>query len=49
VRVAVRLEADAPREALAALVARANLHSPVANTLHDGTRVSVALTAPTGC
>jgi uncharacterized OsmC-like protein len=48
VRVAVHLEADAPREALAALVARANLHSPVANTLHDGTRVSVALAAPTG-
>jgi uncharacterized OsmC-like protein len=43
VRVAVQIEADAPREALAALVTRATLRSPVANTLHDGTQLSVAL------
>ena len=45
VRVAVRIAAEAPREALAALVARATLRSPVANTLHDGTQLSVALAA----
>lgn len=45
VRVAVHITADAPREALAALVARATLRSPVANTLHDGTQLNVALAA----
>ena len=43
VRVTVHLEADAPRDALAALVAHAALWSPVANTLHDGTELNVAL------
>jgi uncharacterized OsmC-like protein len=43
IRVAVHMDADAPREALAALVVRAVLRSPVANTLHDGTQLSVAL------
>lgn len=45
VRVAVHIAADAPREALAALVARAALRSPVANTLHDGAQLHVALAA----
>jgi uncharacterized OsmC-like protein len=48
VRVAVHIAADAPREALAALVGRATLRSPVANTLHDGTQLSVALAAARG-
>jgi uncharacterized OsmC-like protein len=48
VRVAVRIDADAPREALAALVARATLRSPVANTLHDGTHLNVALATAKG-
>ena len=43
VRVLVHIEAGAPRETLTALVARATLRSPVANTLHDGTRLSVDL------
>ncbi|TCZ61105.1 OsmC family protein [Roseicella aquatilis] len=43
VRVAVHIEADVPWEALATLVARATLRSPVANTLHDGTELNVAL------
>ena len=46
VRVAVHLEADAPRDALAALVARAALWSPVANTLHNGARLDIALAPP---
>ena len=46
VRVAVHLEADASRDALAALVARAALWSPVANTLHNGSRLDVALAPP---
>lgn len=47
VRVTVRLVADdAPREALAALVARAALWSPVANTLHDGAHLDVVLAPP---
>jgi uncharacterized OsmC-like protein len=47
VRVTVRIGADdAPREALAALVARAALWSPVANTLHNGAHLDVALAAP---
>ncbi|MBL6081892.1 OsmC family protein [Belnapia sp. T18] len=48
VRVAIHIAADAPREALAALIMRATLRSPVANTLHDGTQLSVALAAGTG-
>jgi uncharacterized OsmC-like protein len=43
VRVAVHIDADAPQEALTAVVARATLHSPVANTLHDGAQLSVVL------
>ncbi|MGG5817805.1 OsmC family protein [Falsiroseomonas sp. HW251] len=46
VRVAVHVAADAPREALAALVARATLRSQVASTLHDGTQITVALASP---
>jgi hypothetical protein len=48
VRVAVHISADASREVLAALVARATLRSQVASTLHDGTQLSVALSAPAG-
>ena len=48
VRVAVHINADASREVLAALVARATLRSQVASTLHDGTQISVALSAPAG-
>ncbi|WP_272910926.1 OsmC family protein [Falsiroseomonas oryziterrae] len=47
VRVAVHINADAPRDALAALVARATLRSQVASTLHDGTQLSVALSSLT--
>lgn len=46
VRVTVHLEADAPRDALAALVAHAALWSPVANTLHNGVHLEVALAPP---
>jgi uncharacterized OsmC-like protein len=46
VRVLVHLEADAPQDALAALVARATLWSPVANTLHDGAQLEVRLAPP---
>ena len=46
VRVTVHLEADAPRDALAALVAHAALWSPVANTLHNGVHLAVALAPP---
>lgn len=48
VRVAVQIEANAPREALAELVTRATLRSPVANTLHDGTELDVVLTEVPG-
>jgi len=43
VRVLVRMEADAPREALAALVKHATLWSPVANTLHNPVHLDVTL------
>ena len=46
VRVTVHLEADAPRDALAVLVAHAALWSPVANTLHNGVHLQVALAPP---
>ena len=46
VRVCARLEGDAPRDALAALVTRAVLWSPVANTLHDGVLIDAALAPP---
>jgi uncharacterized OsmC-like protein len=48
VRVTVHINSDAPQEVLAALVARATLRSQVASTLHDGTQISVALSAPSG-
>ncbi|WP_372622911.1 OsmC family protein [Falsiroseomonas sp.] len=48
VRVTVHINADAPQEALTALIARATLRSQVASTLHDGTQLSVALSSPTG-
>lgn len=43
IRVAVRMEAAAAPEALRALVARAVLWSPVANTLHGPVHLDVAL------
>lgn len=46
IRVAVRLRAEAPAEALRALVAHAVLWSPVANTLHGPVHLDVALTEP---
>ena len=46
IRVAVRLEAEAPAEALRALVAHAVLWSPVANTLHGPVHLDVALAGP---
>lgn len=46
IRVAVHMQADAPPEALRALVAHALLWSPVANTLHDPVHLDVALAEP---
>lgn len=43
IRVSVRLEADAPRESLEALVRHATLWSPVANTLHNPVHLDVTL------
>jgi uncharacterized OsmC-like protein len=43
IRVAVHLKADAPAEALRALLAHALLWSPVANTLHNAVHLDVAL------
>ena len=43
IRVAVRMEAAAAPEALRAIVARAVLWSPVANTLHGPVHLDVAL------
>lgn len=43
VRVSVRLDADAPREVLAALVRHAMLWSPVANTLHNPVHLDITL------
>lgn len=43
VRVSVRLDADAPREVLAALVRHATLWSPVANTLHNPVHLDVTI------
>lgn len=45
VRVGVRLEGDAPREALRALVSRSALWSPVANTLHNPVHLDLSLVA----
>jgi OsmC-like protein len=47
VRVSVRLDADAPRATLVALVRHAMLWSPVANTLHNPVHLDVALAAAT--
>lgn len=46
IRVAVHLKADAPPQALRALIAHALLWSPVANTLHDPVEIDVTLSAP---
>jgi uncharacterized OsmC-like protein len=43
IHVSVRLEADAPRKALEALVSHATLWSPVANTLHNPVYLDVRL------
>jgi len=43
VRVTVRVEADAPRDVLRALVTNAVLWSPVANTVHDPVHLDVVL------
>lgn len=44
IRVAVHLDADAPPEALRALIAHALLWSPVANTIHNPVHLDVKLT-----
>lgn len=46
IRVDVRIEADAPRASLEALVRHATLWSPVANTLHNPVHLDVTLQAP---
>ena len=43
IRVSVRIEADAPRASLEALVRHATLWSPVANTLHNPVHLDVVL------
>jgi len=43
VRVSVRLQADASRETLEALIRHATLWSPVANTLHNPVHLDVTL------
>ncbi len=43
IRVTVHLDADAPRDVLAALVRHATLWSPVANTLHNPVHLDIAL------
>ncbi|MCW6508837.1 OsmC family protein [Lichenifustis flavocetrariae] len=43
IQVLVRIEADAPRALLEALVAHASLWSPVANTLHNPVHLDVSL------
>jgi len=43
IRILVRLDADAPRAALEALVRHATLWSPVANTLHNPVHLDVTL------
>ena len=45
IRVSVRIEADAPRISLEALVRHATLWSPVANTLHNPVHLDVTLEA----
>jgi uncharacterized OsmC-like protein len=48
IHVTVHLEADAPREALAALVKHATLWSPVSNTLYNPVHLDVALAEDRG-
>jgi len=48
IRVSVRLEADAPRKTLEALVRHATLWSPVSNTLHNPVHLDVVLEAEAG-
>lgn len=43
ISVRVRIESDAPRQTLKALVDRATLWSPVANTLHNPVHLDIAL------
>jgi len=43
IRVMVHLDADAPAEALRALIAHAVLWSPIANTIHNPVHLDVAL------
>ncbi len=43
IRVSVRIEAEAPRASLEALVRHATLWSPVANTLHNPVHLDVTL------
>ena len=45
IRVSVRIEAEAPRASLEALVRHATLWSPVANTLHNPVHLDVTLVA----
>ena len=44
VRVKVLIEGDAPREVLAEIVQHANYYSPVANTIRNPVKFSIALT-----
>ena len=46
VRVQVQMQADAPRDALLALIRHATLWSPVANTIHNPVHLDVVLGAP---
>ncbi len=46
IRITVHMAADAPPEALRAMIAHALLWSPVANTLHDPVHLDVALADP---
>jgi uncharacterized OsmC-like protein len=48
IRVSVRLEADAPRKTLEALVRHATLWSPVSNTLHNPVHLDVVFEAEAG-
>ena len=43
VRVKVLIEGDAPREVLAEIVQHANYYSPVANTIRNPVKFSIAL------
>ena len=47
IHVTVHLDADAPRDALSALIRHVTLWSPVANTLHNPVHLDVALAEDT--